>query len=186
MSNHVRAARRAIALAVLLGASVATAGAQTPAKPSAPAAAAKPAATAPSGPAAAFAGTWEMVPARSDFGPAAAQAPSKITLTVEPSETKVRFTQAMTGAAGSRSQSKEYALDGTPTREDAPGGITATSTAKMDGAAFLVQTQLSVGEQEATQTSRWTLAPDGKELTVDQQIATAMGPMVMKIVFVRQ
>ena len=127
-------------------------------------------------------GQWEMNAAKSDFGPAAAQAPSKIMLDVEQSDTLFKFTQAMTTPMGDRNVSQVFVF-GKEKSQTGPNGASIVSTAKLDAQAVVIDAKMSQGGQEATQVLRWTLAPDGKTMTLDQQIGTPMGAMNMKIVF---
>jgi hypothetical protein len=49
------------------------------------------------------------------------------------------------------------------------------TTAKVEGDAIVLAGKLQGGE--GGQTSRWTLAPDGKSMTIDQQMYGPMGAL---------
>ena len=130
-----------------------------------------------------FAGQWELNAAKSDFGQMAGQAPTKITMTVEQTATTVKVAQAMATPQGDMNTSTEYGLDGKQTSSPGPQGMTMLSTAKFDGPVLAIESKMSREGMDMTRITRWTLAPDGKSLTVDQNLVTPMGPFAMKLVF---
>jgi len=130
-----------------------------------------------------FAGQWELNATKSDFGPMAAQAPSKIAMTVTQTATSVKVAQAMTTPQGDLNSTSEYTLDGKQTTSTGPDGSPVLNSAKLDGPVLAIETKMSRQGMDITRVSRWTLAPDGKSITVDQNLATPMGAMSMKIVF---
>lgn len=132
-----------------------------------------------------FSGTWEMNASKSDFGPlaGAGQAPSKITMTVTQTTTTVKVVQAMSTAQGDVNQTSDYTLDGKEATSNAADGQPQTIAATMDGGVLVIRSKFSREGADITRTSRWTLAPDGKSLVVDQALGTPMGPMAFKVVF---
>ena len=130
-----------------------------------------------------FSGQWEMNAAKSDFGPMAGQGPSKITMTVTQSTTTVKVAQAMSTPQGDLNQSTDYTLDGKEATSNGADGQPVTSSAKLDGDALVINSKLSRQGMDITRVSHWTLSPDGKSLTVSQDLVTPMGAMSMKLVF---
>ena len=127
-----------------------------------------------------FSGTWEMNVAKSELGPMAG-AVTKVNFTVEQTPTTLKFTQNISTVQGDRTQSQEFTLDGKEVTETAPTGQTVVRSAKVDGDALLLVGKVQGTEQG--QTSRWTLGPDGKTMTVDQNISSPMGALTLKFVF---
>jgi hypothetical protein len=125
-----------------------------------------------------FSGQWELNAAKSDLGPAA-QFITKLAFTVEQTPATIKFTQNVTTPQGDRSNSQEFTLDGKEVAEDTPQGP-AVRSAKVDGDAIVFVGKLKSGE--GSQNSRWTLAPDGKTMQIDQSITGPMGAMTMKLV----
>ena len=160
------------ALAITLVAVQAHAQAATPAAapPAAPAAAATPS----------FAGTWEINAAKSDFGQF--PAPGKLTMTVEQSATALKSTQAMSTPNGDVNTTLDLALDGKETTGTGFGGMATKNVAKLDGGALVVNTKMQGQGGEMTQTSKWTLSPDGKVLTVAQSLTGPMGAINFTLV----
>lgn len=128
-----------------------------------------------------FSGQWEMNVAKSELGPMAG-AVTKVNFTVEQSPTTLKYTQNISTVQGDRSMAQEFTLDGKEITETAPTGQTVVRSAKFDGDALLLVGKVQGTEQG--QTTRWTLAPDGKTMTVDQQITgTPAGTLALKFVF---
>ena len=130
-----------------------------------------------------FNGQWELNVAKSDFGPMAQQAPTKASMTVTQSATSIKLVQAVSSPMGDQNQTQELALDGQDHTMPGMDGQPATSSAKVDGEAVVVNTKMTREGTDITMTSRWTLSPDGKTLTVARVIATPMGPLAMKLVY---
>jgi hypothetical protein len=130
-----------------------------------------------------FNGQWELNVAKSDFGPMAQQAPTKASMTVTQSPASIKLVQAVTTAAGDQNQTQELALDGQDHTAPGMDGQPATSSAKLDGDAVVVNTKMTREGTDITMVSRWTLSPDGKTLTVARDIVTPMGPLAMKLVY---
>jgi len=130
-----------------------------------------------------FSGQWELNPTKSDFGPMAQQAPTKGTLTITQTASSLKYSQAITTPMGDQTNSQEFPLDGTDHTATGMDGQPATSSAKVDGEAVVVNTKMQREGADITMASRWTLSPDGKVLTIDRQIGTPMGPLTMKLVY---
>jgi hypothetical protein len=130
-----------------------------------------------------FNGQWELNVAKSDFGPMAQQAPTKATMTVTQSAASIKLVQAVSTPMGDQNQTQELALDGQDHTMPGMDGQPATSAAKVDGDAVVVNTKMSREGADITMVSRWTLSPDGKTLTVARDIATPMGALAMKLVY---
>jgi len=167
---------RALSAALVITLVATRAHAQAAAPAATPAASAAPAASAIPN----FSGTWEINAAKSDFGQF--PAPSKLTMTIEQSATTLKSTQATTTPNGDINATLELALDGKETTGTGFGGMTTKSVTKLDAGALVVNTKMQGQGGEMTQTSKWTLSPDGKMLTVAQSLAGPMGALNFTIV----
>jgi hypothetical protein len=130
-----------------------------------------------------FSGTWELNTAKSDFGPMAQMAPTKATVVVTQTATSIKLAQSASGPMGEQTITQEFTLDGKESTTDGPNGAVIKSTAKPDGDALVINSKIQANGQEFVQTSRYTLAADGKSLMVDRQLAGAMGEIKTKMVF---
>ena len=128
-----------------------------------------------------FSGQWEMNTAKSDFGPV--PAPTKASMTVEQSAAHLKFTQTVATPAGDRTMAQDIPLTVADSTYNGPDGQPLTSSTKVDNGALVVNVKLNRQGADITQTARWTLSPDGKMLTLDQQMASPMGALAFKIVF---
>jgi hypothetical protein len=129
-------------------------------------------------------GRWEVDPARSDF--ARATPPAKLVMTVEQTATTFAFTQTVGAPGGERSARQAYTLDGREQAQPAPDGITVTGSARAADGGITVDATIVRGGTPTRQTSRWTLSPDGKTMTLEQQVETPNGPARLKLVFDRK
>jgi hypothetical protein len=77
-----------------------------------------------------------------------------------------------------------YALDGSETRKSI-GGESRSSIVKWEGAALLINTQVS-GQQDYTAMDRWQLSPDRNTLTIARQVVRAAGQVEGTLVFRRE
>jgi len=174
--TRARSAALASALVLPLAASHAQAPAAAPAAAPSAAASAARSTAAPD-----FGGTWEINAAKSDFGQF--PAPSKLTMTVVQSPTTLKSTQLMSTPNGDVNTTIDLALDGKETTGTGFGGMATKNVAKLDAGALVVNTSMQAQGAEMTQTSKWTLSPDGKLLTVAQSLNGPMGALSFTMVF---
>jgi hypothetical protein len=175
MSLAPRALVRSVALAaalLALGAAPAALRAQTTATPAASVA------KAPD-----LTGTWELDVAKSEFG--MVPPPQKSTIVVEHKEPTLKVTTTSVTQAGERSTTSNYTTDGKESKNQNPNG-SLTSTMKWEGATLVHAGSLQVQGNDVKLAERWTVAPDGKVLTVERHIATMMGEMEMKMVYAKK
>ena len=130
-----------------------------------------------------FTGQWELNVAKSDFGPMAAQAPTKASMTITQNATTLKFAQAVSSPMGDQSSTQELTLDGKEQTVNGADGQPATSSASVAGDTLVLSSKMQRQGMDITAVSRWTLSPDGKLLTIDRQLATPMGALTMKLVY---
>lgn len=139
-----------------------------------------------------FAGTWVFDPARSQGIPEGVS----ITLTVKQDGNRIQMDTNLSSPQGQQTIPDVYVLDGKETDYTPPligqgtGKGKRTSTWNADKSGFDVTESAAVstpdGEGTITATRKWTLAPDGKTLTIDVAMKTPMGEQVSKRVFTKK
>jgi hypothetical protein len=131
-------------------------------------------------------GTWELDVAKSSFG--MMPGPSKATLVIAHKEPELKVTSTQTTPGGDRTATNSYTTDGKAAKNVGAMGNEVTSTLKWDGAVLTNASTTQVQGNDVSITERWTVAPDGRTLTINRTVAApAMpAPMDMTLVFARQ
>lgn len=171
MSPRLLASLLAVA-ALAAAAPAATARAQAPAQPTA-------AVRAPD-----LSGTWELDVARSNYG--MMPAPQKGTLVIEHREPALKVTATQVSERGERTTTSSYTTDGRESRNTNAMGAEAVSVLKWEGAVLTNQTKAQMMGNDITIAERWSLAADGRTLTIARKIAAPMGEMEMSSVYTRK
>jgi hypothetical protein len=133
-----------------------------------------------------FVGTWELNVAKSDFGPAAASAPTKSTMTITKAGNVVTLAQAVTMGGQDVNVSTDYAMIGHDTTTNAPDGLPVTNNASMTDSSATIASKLQRQGMDITITNHWALSGDRKALTIVQETASPMGAMKMTLVYDRK
>ena len=161
----------ALAAALLAAAPVAALRAQTATPPAASTA------KAPD-----YSGTWELDPAKSNFGPQ--PAPSRMVMKVRHAGTSLQIVaEASSSAVGEQRDSVLYTLGGPAIAHEVANVGPSMTSAAVEGGKLVTKSVLQTQGVEVPVNSRWTLAPSGKVLTVDREITTPMGGMTMQLVY---
>lgn len=132
-----------------------------------------------------FSGKWELDKLKSFSNPPGLEQSATITQTGD----QVTFdTKVKTGAGGEQKITESYTLDGKEVefKPAAPPNATGKRTASWlpNGRGLLIKDETSVdGKVVSTVTRKWTLAADGKTLTVDYYVDRANGSFESKRVF---
>lgn len=132
-----------------------------------------------------FSGKWELDTIKSFSNPAGLNQSATITQTGD----QITFdTKVKTNAGGEQKITESYTLDGKEVdfKPAAPPNATGKRTASWlpNGRGLLIKDETSVGGKVvSTVTRKWTLAGDGKTLTVDYFIDRASGTFESKRVF---
>jgi type IV secretion system protein VirB10 len=120
-----------------------------------------------------FSGKWTLDPAASTAN------------ALGPTETSLAISQSDVGILCSTGPAQwSYALDGSETRKTI-GEESRSSIAKWEGAALLINTQVS-GPQDYTLMERWQLSPGRNTLTITRQLVRAAGLVEGVLVFRRE
>lgn len=140
-----------------------------------------------------FSGTWTLDKTKSEGLPTAIK---EQVLTVTQSEDKLTIESKLTTEQGEQTTSDVYTLDGKPAdfTQKGPGGAEGKGkrTAKWaaDGNGIEVSEEINYETPNGTMavniTRKWALSADGKTLTIDMHIASAMGSQQIKRVMVKK
>lgn len=128
-------------------------------------------------------GTWALDAGQSDFG--MMPAPEKQTMVITHAEPKLTVATTTTTPRGERSQTLSYTTDGAESKNASPMGE-QVNVLKWDGAVLTNTFKRQMQGAEINVVERWTLAPDGKVLTIARTIQAPMGEMAQRAVFTKQ
>ncbi|MBL8176505.1 MAG: hypothetical protein JNK48_17650 [Bryobacterales bacterium] len=129
-----------------------------------------------------FSGTWKIVLDKSDFGPM--PAPEKVEQVVEQKDSDIKVNLTQVGQQGEIKFELNYSTEKetTNTFRNAP----MKSTAKWDGDKLVVVSKIEFQGNEIVIQDTWSLADEGKTLTMDRKLNTPQGDIEMKQVFSKQ
>lgn len=127
-------------------------------------------------------GTWKLNTSKSDFG--VLPAPDSQTNIITHTEPTLKVDVSAQSSQGAQNFTMNLTTDG---KDSAPyGPRQAKSAANWDGNNLVVNTKLTFNDQDVTVKSVWTLAPDGKTLTQNVHLASAMGETDQKLIYEKQ
>jgi hypothetical protein len=126
-----------------------------------------------------FSGNWVLEPAAQAQPPAGVAPDKQIAITQD--DSLIRF--SVHTDAGSPVL-RSYLLDGTETRSHA-GGETRSSVVKWEGAALLINTQVS-GAHDYTIMDRWKVSGDHSTLTISRQVVQRSGSVEQTLIYKRE
>jgi len=133
-----------------------------------------------------FTGDWKLNKAKSDLGMMADRIPEDFVIKVDHKEPELKIINP--GMRGGNQESK-ITTDGkeSVTKRQGPmGEVTARSVARWEGEALTVKTNIEMGNNTMDQSERWTLAKDGRTLTIERRSSTPMGDFEIKQVLEKQ
>jgi hypothetical protein len=130
-----------------------------------------------------FSGIWAMNAAQSNFG--GMPAPSSLTQTVTQDPSAVKVAVKQSGDFGDMAMDFTFTTDGKENVNQV-ADMAVKSTAKWDGPVLAIDSTMDIQGSPMTMSDRWTLSGDGKQLTVDRHVTSAMGAGDAKIVFDKQ
>ena len=131
-----------------------------------------------------FTGDWKLNTSKSTFGDF--PGPDSMTIKVTHAEPKLTTATKQSSQMGEFETQATYTTDGKECTNQGFGGSTMKSVVKWDGDVLQIETKGQFGDNEFTMTQKWTLAADGKTLTVVQTFKSAMGEGEQKLVFDKQ
>jgi hypothetical protein len=130
-----------------------------------------------------FTGQWELNAAKSDLGGAPAP---KLSATIAQNDTLFTFTQRVGTPAGEQSATQAFPLKPGPQTWNTPAGQPVTTTATWEGGSLVITTKAQRQGVEMTQVNKWQLSPDGKTMTMLQDMASPSGAVTLRLVFDRR
>jgi hypothetical protein len=128
-------------------------------------------------------GEWKLNGAKSGFG--TFPAPQSITRKIVYKGVRLAVTNVQKGAQGEVTTELVYTTDGKPVTNKAQGGESKGS-AQWIGDKLMIESSREVQGVTLTQKDIWSLAGDGRTLTVDSHVTLPNGEFNIKQVFDRQ
>ncbi len=128
-------------------------------------------------------GTWKVNVSKSDFGPV--PAPDSQVSKITHEEPSLKMNVAETGQMGDMNYDLAYTTDGKESTNTVAGNE-FKSKVGWEGDDLIIDTKGSFNGTDFTAKDHWTLAEDGKTLTVQRHLSTAMGDFDQKIFFEKQ
>lgn len=130
-----------------------------------------------------FSGTWKVDVNKSDFGPM--PAPDSQTEKINHQDPDLKMNVSESGQMGDLNFDLAYTTDGKECTNSVAGNE-FKSTLTWDGDNLVIDTKGSFNGNDFTAKDRWTLSEDGKTMTVERHLASAMGEADQKILFEKQ
>jgi len=130
-----------------------------------------------------FTGSWKLVADKSDFGPM--PAPEKLEQKIEHTDPDLKVSAVQSTQQGEASAELSYNTEGKESTNQFRGQP-MKSVAKWDGESLAIDSKLDFQGNEVTLSDKWTLADEGKTLTIIRKINTPQGELEMKIVLAKQ
>ncbi len=130
-----------------------------------------------------FSGTWKLNTSKSDFG--VLPGPDSRTDVIEHADPALTVHVTAATQQGPQNYTVNFTTDGKEATNSF-GPNPAKSTASWDGSNLLINTNLKFNDQDVAIKSVWTLSPDGKTLTQNIHLASAMGETDQKVVYDKQ
>ena len=124
-----------------------------------------------------------MLPSKSDYGPM--PAPQSVEYKIEHKDPSLTVSSRQVSERGEFEAVLKYSTDGKETTNEIRGNP-MKSVAKWNGDVLEIESKGKFGDNEFSVSAKWSLSADGKELTIRQHMASAMGEADMKIVFEKQ
>jgi hypothetical protein len=130
-----------------------------------------------------YSGTWKLNVAKSDFGPI--PGPDTRTDVIEHSDPTLKVSTSQDGAQGKQ----EYTLNMTTDGKEAinrPGGLEVKSIGGWEANNLVINVKLKFQDNDVEAKTTWLLSEDGKTMTQNQHLTTAMGELDQKMIFEKQ
>jgi hypothetical protein len=95
-------------------------------------------------------------------------------------------TTITSSAIGTQTDSIAYVIGGPAVAHEVANVGPSTTSAAWEGGVLVFKSTVQAQGMQIPVTSRWTLAPDGKSLTVARAIGTSGGDMTIRMLFDRK
>ena len=130
-----------------------------------------------------YSGTWKLNVSKSDFGPI--PGPDSQTNVIEHNDPVLKVNVSAEGQQGKQTFTMNYTTDGKEVMNK-QGPRDVKSTVLWEGSNVVVNSKFTLGDNDVTIKSVWTLSADGKTLTEDRHLAAQMGEADQKLVYEKQ
>jgi hypothetical protein len=130
-----------------------------------------------------YSGTWKLNVAKSDFGPI--PGPDSRTDVIDHKDSVLKVSTAQDSAQGKQEYTLNLTTDGKEMTNN-PGGLEVKSIGGWEGSNLVMNVKLKFQDNDVAAKTTWLLSDDGKTLTQNQHLTTAMGELDQKMVFERQ
>lgn len=130
-----------------------------------------------------FSGEWKMNAEKSDYG--TVPKPEKMTRKIEHVEPNLRIVSTQSGPRGETSAELKLTIDGKE-RVNKLGNVEVKTTIGWDGTVLCIDSKRPFQTGELVTQERWTLAGDGKTLTIRTHIAAPRGATDITLVLDKQ
>jgi len=137
----------------------------------------------PSGAKVNLSGTWKLNVAKSDFG--VLPGPDKETFVVEHNDPVIKIKVSAESAQGKQDYVIDSSTDGKE-HINKVGGNDVKTTALWEGGNIVSTAKLTIQDQDVTIKNTYVLSEDGKTLTVNSHLASAMGETDQKMIFEKE
>ena len=127
-----------------------------------------------------FSGNWTLNVSKSDFG--MLPPTESRTDVIEHNDPALKVSTTATGAQGKQSFTANYTTDGKEV-VNKRGPSDMKSTAAWEGNKLVMNSKLTIGDNDVSLKAVWSLSDDGKTLTQNVHLAAAMGETDQKLVF---
>ncbi len=129
-----------------------------------------------------FSGRWFLKPAQSEMAPSG-EAPDPM-IRIEQQESAIHLYRI--GDGDKRAEEiRTYNLDGRESKRR-DGSVTVSSMTKWEGAALLINTNVSSSQDSYSVSDRWKLSRDGSRLTIRREIIRRTGESESTLVYERE
>jgi hypothetical protein len=130
-----------------------------------------------------FSGTWKVNISKSDFGPI--PAPDSQVQKINHEDPNIKVNVAESGENGDLNFDLSYTTDGKECTNTVAGNE-FKSVLNWEGDDLVIDTKGSFNGTDFTAKDRWTISEDGKTLTVQRHLTSAMGEADQKVLFEKQ
>ncbi len=131
-----------------------------------------------------FTGDWKLNTSKSTFGDI--PGPDSMTNKVTHADPKFTSVNKQSSQMGEFEIKTTCTTDGKECTNEGFQGSPTKSTMKWDGDVLVVETAGKFGDFDFTMKQRWSLADDGKTLTIAQTISSSMGDFTQTLLFEKQ
>ncbi|MFL5619192.1 MAG: hypothetical protein ACJ79A_12475 [Gemmatimonadaceae bacterium] len=132
-----------------------------------------------------YSGTYVLDPAQSE----GQMLPQKMTLKITQTPAALTLDRTQTTQMGESTSQMKYTLDGSASKNTLNMGgnpVDVSTVVTWEGASPVLTSSMKFGDNDAQSVEKWSLAPDGKKLSIDRKISAGGQEFTNKLVLVKQ